>query len=94
MVPADDCLPGITKAGVRPIAEADGLTWYECRITRDDVYTADEVWITSAVRELLPVVKVDDHVIHDGKVGPLAKRIRAKYHEECVISARRDAGVK
>jgi len=68
MTPAVDCLPGITKAGLRPIAEGLGLTWYECRITRDDVYTADEVWITSAVRELLPIVRVDGRAI----AGPAA----------------------
>jgi branched-chain amino acid aminotransferase len=92
MTPVADCLAGITKAGIRPIAEADGLQWYECRITRDDVYTADEVWITSAVRELLPVVRVDGHVIHDGRPGPHAKRIREAYHRRCIDEARADAG--
>ncbi len=91
MTPAIDCLPGITKAGIRPEAEAAGLTWYECRLTRDDLYTADEVWITSAVRELLPVVTVDGHAIHDGKVGPFAKRVRAAYHRACIAQARAEA---
>lgn len=93
MTPVADCLPGITKAGIRPIAEAEGLQWYECRLTRDDLYTADEVWITSAVRELLPVVRVDGHAIHDGVPGPWARRIRPLYHERCTAEARRDAGV-
>jgi branched-chain amino acid aminotransferase len=92
MTPSVDCLAGITKAGIRPIAEAEGLQWWECRITRDDVYTADEVWITSAVRELLPVVRVDQHPIGDGRPGPLAKRIREIYHQRCIDEARRDAG--
>jgi branched-chain amino acid aminotransferase len=91
MTPIVDCLAGITKAGLRPLAEAAGLTWYECRLTRDDLYTADEVWITSAVRELLPVVKVDDHLIHEGKVGPWAKQIRHAYHRACSEQARADA---
>ncbi len=91
MTPVADCLPGITKAGVRPIAESLGLTWYECRITRDDVYTADEVWITSAVREVLPIVKVDDRTIADGTVGPWGRRVRAAYRAHCIASARADA---
>ena len=91
MTPVVDCLPGITKAGVRPIAEAAGLSWYECRLTRDDLYTADEVWITSAVREILPVVAVDGRAIGNGQVGPWAKRIRAAYHQACVESALADA---
>lgn len=93
MTPTVDCLAGITKAGVRPLAEAQGLTWYECRLTRDDVYLADEVWITSAVRELLPITKVDGRLIGDGTVGRWATTIRALYHDQCVRDARRDAGV-
>jgi branched-subunit amino acid aminotransferase/4-amino-4-deoxychorismate lyase len=91
MTPAADCLPGITKAGIRPLAEAQGLAWWECRLTRDDVYTADEVWITSAVRELLPVVSVDGHAIADGSPGPWAKKLRALYRASCERSAREDA---
>lgn len=91
MTPAIDCLAGITKAGIRPLAEAAGLTWYECRLTRDDLYTADEVWITSAVRELLPIVRVDEHRVHDGRVGPWAKRVRIAYAQACADQARADA---
>jgi len=93
MTPAVDCLPGITKAGLRPLIEAQGLTWYECKLTRDDLYTADEVWITSAVRELMPVVRVDGRAIADGRPGRWAQTVGALYHADCVASARRDAGV-
>jgi branched-chain amino acid aminotransferase len=91
LTPAVDCLPGITKAGLRPLAEAAGLTWYECRITRDDLYTADEVMITSAVREVLPVSTVDGRPVHDGRVGPWAKRLRRDYHALCRRQAADDA---
>ena len=91
MTPVQDCLPGITKGGLRPLAEAAGLNWYECDLTRDDLYTADEVWITSAVREVMPVVAVDGKTIADGKVGPWARRLRTAYHAQCIAEARRDA---
>jgi branched-chain amino acid aminotransferase len=91
MTPVADCLPGITKAGIRPLAVAQGLEWYECNLTRDDLYTADEVWITSAVRELIPVVKVDGRAISAGTVGPVAKAIGALYHQTCISDSRRDA---
>lgn len=91
LTPTADCLPGITKAGIRPLAEAAGLAWYECRITRDDLYTADEVWISSAVRELLPIVRVDGHAVHDGKVGQWATRVRAAYRQACIEQATADA---
>lgn len=91
MTPVADCLPGITKAGIRPLAVAQGLEWYECNLTRDDLYTADEVWVTSAVRELIPVVKVDGRTIGAGSVGAVATAIGALYHQSCISDARRDA---
>ncbi len=91
MTPVVDCLAGITKAGVRPIAEAAGLEWYECRLTKDDLYLADEVWITSAVREVLPIVQVDGRTIAGGQVGPWAKRVRQAYRAAAVAEAKRDA---
>jgi len=91
MTPTAECLPGITKAGVKPVCEALGLEWYECRLTRDDLYTADEVWITSAVREVLPIVRVDGRAIAAGTVGPWAKRVRADYRAACIASSIADA---
>ncbi|MBA3709208.1 MAG: aminotransferase class IV [Planctomycetes bacterium] len=91
MTPTQDCLPGITKAGLRPLAEAQGLTWHECRLTRDGLYLADEVWITSAVREILPVVMIDGRPIGSGKPGPFAQTLRALYHQACIDQARREA---
>jgi branched-chain amino acid aminotransferase len=90
--PVADCLAGITKAGIRPLAEAEGLSWNECRLTRDDLYFADEVWITSSVRELVPVVKVDERTIACGKPGPWATKLRGIYHRACVDQALREAG--
>jgi len=93
MTPVVDCLPGITKAGIRPLAEEAGLSWYECRLTCDDLYLADEVWITSAVREILPVVAVDSRRIADGRPGQWAKRLRGLYHRACIAQSRREAGL-
>lgn len=91
--PCANCLQGITKSGIRPIAENQSLQWTEADVTRDELYAADEVWITSAVRELLPVVAVDGHRIGTGKPGPWALTIRPLYHQHCVDEARRDAGI-
>jgi branched-subunit amino acid aminotransferase/4-amino-4-deoxychorismate lyase len=51
------------------------------------------VWITSAVREVLPIVRVDGKPIADGKVGLWGRRLRAAYRDHCIASARADAGV-
>ncbi len=89
--PAAGCLPGITRAGLRPVAEAAGLSWEEAPLTRADLGAADEVWITSAVREILPVVRVDGQAVTAGRVGPWAKQLRQTYHHTCIEQARADA---
>jgi branched-subunit amino acid aminotransferase/4-amino-4-deoxychorismate lyase len=50
------------------------------------------VWITSAVREVLPIVRVDAHTIADGTVGPWGRKLRVAYRAHCIASARADAG--
>jgi len=93
ITPCGNCLPGITKAGVQPIAEAAGMSWTDGDVTRTDLYAADEIWITSAVREILPIVAVDGHTIGTGKPGRWATTLRPLYHQRCVAEARRDAGL-
>ncbi len=91
--PVDNCLAGITRAGLRPLAEGLGLSWQERAILRAELLLADEVWILSAVRELMPIVRVDGCAIGDGRPGALAGRLRHLYHERCVHEARTDAGL-
>jgi len=93
ITPVQDCLPGITKCGLKPLALAMGLSWSERAVSRDDLYGADEVWITSAVRELMPITAVDGRPIGAGTPGPWAARLRAAYHATCIVDARRDAGL-
>jgi branched-chain amino acid aminotransferase len=89
--PVDGCLSGITKAGLRPLAEQAGLSWREAPVSRAHLLAADEVWITSAVREVLPIVRVDGQAIAKGTVGPWAARLRPLYREACVAHAAADA---
>lgn len=93
--PNAQCLAGITRAGLRPVAEAAGLQWTEGPLTRAALATADEIWITSAVREVLPVVRVDGQPVGGGvgagTVGPWAKRLRTAYHQACIEQSRAEA---
>jgi len=89
--PDADNLPGITRAGIEPIATAAGLAWRCARVTEQDLYEADEVWLTSAVRELVPVVQVNGRPIGDGRPGPWAERLRERYRERCETAAARHA---
>jgi branched-chain amino acid aminotransferase len=89
--PVSDCLPGITKAGIRPLAEAAGMVWRDADLTYDALLAADEVWLTSAVRELLPVVRVDGQTIGTGRVGTWATTVHAAYRQACYDHARADS---
>ena len=89
--PVNGCLSGITKAGLRPLAERAGLIWREAPVSRKQLLAADEVWITSAVREVLPIVAVDGQPIATGRVGPWAMRLRPLYREACVAQAAAEA---
>jgi branched-chain amino acid aminotransferase len=75
-------LAGITRKVVIELAGALGLTVHEVHVHPADLYKADEVFITSTVREVVPVVKVDDIPIADGKPGPRTKQLLTAYREE------------
>jgi len=75
-------LEGITRKAVIELAEEAGVTVHQIALTRHDVYTADEVFLTGTAAEVIPVVKVDSRVIGDGKPGPLTRQMTAAFHRE------------
>lgn len=88
---AADRLPGITMAGVEKVAKSIGLDWQRCELSLDALLDADECWITSSVRTIMPVVSVDGKLIADGQVGAWAPRLRQEYERRCLEEARADA---
>jgi branched-chain amino acid aminotransferase len=74
-------LDGITRAKVLELCRKGGLRVVETRIFPDDLRAAEEVFITSATRGVLPVTRVDDRVIGAGLPGPLTKKLMALYEE-------------
>lgn len=89
--PASDCLPGLTRARLAPLARAAGLAWREDPVTSDDLATADEVWLSSSIRLLMPVVAVDGRVVGDGRPGPWARRLGPELAAACRAEALADA---
>ena len=76
-------LEGITRDTViRLIAEA-GLELIEKRITRDEVYVADEVFFTGTAAEVTPVRELDGRQIGNGSRGPITEMLQARYFD-CV----------
>jgi branched-chain amino acid aminotransferase len=74
-------LDGITRQTVINLAREEGLNVYERAMTRHDIYTADECFLTGSAAEIIPVVKVDGRVIGAGKPGPVTKDLTRLFHE-------------
>jgi branched-chain amino acid aminotransferase len=74
-------LEGITRDTIITIAREEGLTVQEGRITRDQLWLADECFFTGTAAEVTPVREVDDRAIGDGQVGPITKRLQARFFD-------------
>jgi len=70
------CLDGITRDAVLKIARDEGIEIREKRITRDEVYCADEAFFTGTAAEDTPIREVDDRTIGTGRRGPLTERLQ------------------
>jgi branched-chain amino acid aminotransferase len=77
----DAALDGITRRTVMAIAADMQLTITEKRITRDEVYCADEVFFTGTAAEVTPIREVDGRVIGCGTRGTLTTEIQQRYFE-------------
>jgi branched-chain amino acid aminotransferase len=74
-------LEGITRDAVIELARESGTEVREIPLLRHDVYIADECFLTGSAAEIIPVVKVDDRRIGDGKPGPLTRDLIERFHK-------------
>jgi branched-chain amino acid aminotransferase len=75
------CLEGITRATVIELAQEIGLTVREKRITRDEVYIADEAFFTGTAAEVVPIRELDSRTIGSGSRGPITEQLQAMYFD-------------
>jgi D-alanine transaminase len=75
----NDILPGITRDLVVELAEANAIPLQERRIALDELNRAEEVWVTSSTREVLPIIELDGHRVGSGEPGPLWQRMNGLY---------------
>ncbi len=75
------CLEGITRATIITLAAELGIEVQEKRITRDEVYCADEVFFTGTAAEVTPIRELDNRTIGTGKRGPVTALLQQKYFE-------------
>ena len=86
-------LAGITRAFVLDLARGLGIPAKEVVLREEDLATADEAFLTSTTKEVVPVVAVDDRVIGTGAPGPVTGRLLAAFHAHVAALAPRTATV-
>lgn len=74
-------LEGITRETVMTIAKEQGFEVSEKRITRDEIYVADEAFFTGSAAEVTPIRELDGRVIGNGARGPVTEKLQALYFD-------------
>ncbi len=74
-------LDGITRRTIMELATDKGIQVCEARISRDEVYTADEVFLTGTAAEVTPVREVDGRTIGNDKCGSITKLLQSTYFD-------------
>jgi branched-chain amino acid aminotransferase len=82
------CLDGITRNTIFAFANELGLAVEEKRITRDEIYIADEAFFTGTAAEVLPIRELDGRKIGSGSRGPLTTLLQSMYFDQ--IKGRRE----
>jgi len=79
--PLTSILPGITRDSVLTIARKLDIPVKEARFSRDEMYIADEMFLTGTAAEITPVREADDRRVGTGKPGPVTKRIQEEFFD-------------
>lgn len=72
-------LEGITRNAILELATAASIPTEQITLSKHDVYTADEVFLTGTAAEVIPVTKVDGRAIGNGKPGPVTRQLRERF---------------
>ena len=83
------CLPGVTRDTILVFAAELGIEVVERRITRDELYIADEAFFTGTAAEVLPIRELDGRRIGDGTRGAVTERLQTLYFDQ--VRGRREA---
>jgi len=76
-----NCLDGITRATIMQLAEEFGFKMIAKRITRDEVYVADEAFFTGTAAEVTPIRELDGREIGSGSRGPVTEKLQSAYFD-------------
>jgi branched-chain amino acid aminotransferase len=79
--PGAAILDGITRQSIMTLARDAGHEVAETRITRDDLYGADEVFVCGTAAEVIALREIDFRQIGDGRTGPITRALQRAYHD-------------
>ncbi len=79
-------LPGVTRAFVLGVLRAGGRDCREEPVPEVELRAADEIWLTSSTKEVLPVTRLDGQPVGDGRPGPVWREALDRYRQERVRS--------
>lgn len=79
--PYSSILIGITRDTVIELCEEMDLRVIERSLTRTELYYSDEVFFTGTAAELTPIVKIDHRIIGDGEIGPISRKLMARFDD-------------
>ena len=76
------CLNGVTREAIINLCKSNDIKIYEKNFIIDDVHTADEAFVTGTFAGVLPVTKIDEHILSNGKKGVITDRLQSLYTME------------
>ncbi|MBW2231910.1 MAG: branched-chain amino acid transaminase [Deltaproteobacteria bacterium] len=90
--PLATVLDGITRATIIQLARDRGMEVVEAQLTRDDLYIADEVFLTGTAAEVTPIREIDHRTIGTGQRGPVAEALQTAFFDVVAGRDERYAG--
>ena len=72
-------LDGVTRRSIIELAAEEGIAVESRRVTRDEVYIADEAFFTGTAAEVTPIIEVDRRRIGNGRPGPVTRRLQQRF---------------
>jgi branched-chain amino acid aminotransferase len=76
------CLNGVTRGAIIALCKSNDIEVYEKNFIIDDVQTADEAFVTGTFAGVLPVIKIDQHELSNGRKGAITDRLQRLYQME------------
>ena len=76
------CLNGVTRGAIIALCKSNDIEVYEKNFIIDDVHTADEAFVTGTFAGVLPVTKIDQHELSNGRKGAITDRLQRLYQIE------------